>query len=303
MTTTWPPPASGSPFDFNAPSGGPALQQQASVVQEAVAADGTTWQKMSDGTTRQKPMGAPDPFGAGVAAGPASTSQPPLYQQQNQQPAAAAPPWGAPAAGGAAAPPWGGGPPAAAPGMGQPVPEYLDVDQQVAGQKPPIGTFDCRLATCEGGRSNAQSVNKDTGQPWHMVKMTLEIVTGRDSQGADVTGREMRTSYLLDPKFNQKTGRWNSSGVAEIREDLQKAGCPPFPQGFRFPTNEVEAARIVATGLSGRTFRVMSYDEERTKNNQKKTFTRVRIVGAAGASVAPAGATGGDPFGGMAAPR
>lgn len=289
----------GSPFDFNTPPAGapagtqpfPALAQQGpTVVEERPDGNGIIWQRMSDGQVRQKPVEAApagSPFGA--PAGGAPPWAPPAAGPPQQQA-----PWGAPAGAPAG---YGGGPPASV-RPGQPIPEYLDVNEQVAGSKPPIGVFDVRLATCEGGRSQASSINKATGECWRMVKLTLEIVSGRDEAGVDVTGREIRHSYLMDPEFNTKTNRWNSRGVAQIREDLIKSGAPPFPQGFRFPTNEVEAARIVAAGLgNGKVFRVMTHEETRGKEGNKKTRTEVKIVGPAGANVVPVGGVAGAPGG------
>lgn len=304
-------------FDFNAPGAAqppPAWGAQPpaaaiSVVEQQVV-NGVTWQRMSDGSVRQAPPEAAAPPAAWGAPPPAY-AQPPAVQQQPFQQAAQPPafggmpgtmPGGPPPFQAQATPPWGGAAPGGPPqsvAPGQPLPEYVPLDEQVAGMKPPIGTFDVRLATCDGKRS--QGPNKDTGQPYHMVMLSLEVVSGRDANGADVAGREIRKTYLLDPRWNQKQNKWNSGGAAEIRDDLLKVGAPPFPAGFRFPINEVEAARIVAMGLGDRIFRIMTYETTKKKGDKMVTNTEVKLVGPAGAAVMPAAAAGGS-FGGFAPP-
>jgi hypothetical protein len=93
---------------------------------------------------------------------------------------------------------------------------------------PPDGTYQVRLATCAGGVSKAS--NKQ------MVSMTVEIV-----QGA-LAGRELYKRYVTQPIQDPKTGKWNSRGIADAREDIRALGLQPPAQ---FPTNANAAAQII----------------------------------------------------------
>jgi hypothetical protein len=158
------------------------------------------------------------------------------------------------------------------------------MDEQTAFVAPPLGQHLARLTTCAGDPSKKGD---------QMVTATFEIVLGEHA------GKEVRIYRVTTPKWDQKKGRWNSRGVAEIKADLVAAQAPP-PPGFQFPTRGPDAARIYAQGLANKTLVLLVYEEQRKdpKDGTTRKDTRTKIVGLPEAvgSVAAAGGSPQDIF-------
>jgi hypothetical protein len=164
-------------------------------------------------------------------------------------------------------------------------PEYVDLDEMRGGFEPlPPGSYQLRIATI------AADPSKKGDQ---MVTATFEVVAGAQ------TGREIRKWYITSAKFDPKTQKWNSRGVADARADITKLGLgATLPK--KFPTNGAAAARIIGTafqsaGIFTGMVRERSYqdktDLDSSGNPKTKTISELVVAAPGAASVTPAGNT------------
>ena len=147
------------------------------------------------------------------------------------------------------------------------IPEYLDVDKDLAGgfRPLPTGTFPVRLIDAQ--------VQVSPGKDPSIVAY-FEVTRG-DYKGEEV--RVYRSMAVYPPK--KEGSGWYAPGLVQMKADLRSVGqCPP---GTKMPTDANEARKMYAKAFARKEVELYIYEETYIDRmtGENKSSRKFRVTG------------------------